>query len=105
MTILEALKATVSYPVSANTVTMILIKRGLTGSDELTQASVNSKEFELAMADLFFHLLGAVNISEGGFSVSIADKKYLSETASGIYSKYGESCPYVSTLTNASDRW
>lgn len=105
MTIIEALKSLVSYPVSDNTANRILIKRGLTGSTTFDQTIATSQSFELAEADLYKYLVSATNISEGGYAISMTDKSNMIKLASGIYAKYGEQNPFSSTLTNASDRW
>lgn len=89
MTILEAIKESVGYPISPNRASMTLTKRGLTGTDEATQDVLNSKEFELATADLMFWLITTANISEGGYSVSITEKASIKAIASGIYQKWG----------------
>lgn len=93
MTILEAIKQSVGYPVNDTRAEMTLVKRGLVKTDEATQSVLNSKAFELATADLMFWLLTAPNISEGGYSISITDKKSLKDIASGIYSRWGERVP------------
>lgn len=98
MTILEAIKEAIGYPISTNRASMTLIKRGLTGTDEATQTVLNSKEFDLATADLMFWMLTAPNVSEGGYSLSITDKSSLKSIASGIYSKWGEVDPSAPTV-------
>lgn len=105
MTILEALKSVVSYPVSSNTVEAISITRGLTSSATFDQSVALSSAFELAKADVYAHVVGAANISEGGYSVSMTDKSNMIKMASAIYAKHGESNPFAVTLTNASNRW
>lgn len=105
MTILEALKATASYPVDSNQANLILIKRGLTGTATIDQTVATGKAFELAQADLLTFLISAVNVSEGSFSVSLSEKALIQKQASGIYAKYGETNPMSVTLTNASNRW
>lgn len=105
MTILEALKSLVSYPVSDLTANRILIKRGLTGYSEFSQTVATSKAFELCEADVYTYLVSGNNISEGGYSVSLTDKSNLMKLASAIYSKHGEPNPFSTTLTDASNRW
>ena len=105
MTILEALKSVVSYPVSTNTVETIAITRGLTSSATFDQSVALSSAFELAKADVYTHVVGAANISEGGYSVSMTDKSNMMKLAGAIYAKYGETSPFSSTLQNASNRW
>lgn len=89
MTILEAIKEAIGYPISDNRANMTLTKRGLTATDEATQSVLSGKAFELATADLMFWLITAPNIKEGGYSLSISDKKTLKDIASGIYAKHG----------------
>jgi len=105
MTILEALKATVSYPVNDNQANLILIKRGLTGTATIDQTVAVSKDFELAQADLLVFLISAINVSESGYSISLSEKVLIQKHASVIYSKHGEIDPFSATLTNASSRW
>ncbi|HCY40441.1 MAG TPA: hypothetical protein DHV48_03670 [Prolixibacteraceae bacterium] len=97
MTILEAIKEAIGYPISDNRANMTLIKRGLSGTSEATQAILNSREFELATADLIYWMITTPNISEGGYSLSISDKKTLKDIASGIFSKWGVSDPTTPT--------
>lgn len=97
MTILEAIKEAVGYPISDNRANMTLIKRGLTGTSEATQSVLTGKAFELATADLIFWMITAPNISEGGYSLSVTDKKTLKDIASGIFSKWGLADPTYPT--------
>ena len=97
MTVLEAIKESIGYPISENRANMTLIKRGLTAADEATESVLNSKAFELATADLMLWMVTAPNISEGGYSLSISDKKTLKELALGIYSKHGVAVPNANT--------
>lgn len=105
MTILEALKSTVNYLVNDNQANLILIKRGLTGTATIDQTVATGKAFELAQADLLAFLVSAINVSEGGYSISLSEKALIQKQASGIYSKHGEPNPFSTTLTNASNRW
>lgn len=68
---------------------MTLLKRGLVKTDEATEVVLNSKNFELATADLMFWMITTANVSEGGVSISVTDKDSLKSVASGIYSKWG----------------
>lgn len=89
MTILEAIKESVGYPISENRAQMTLTKRGLSAADEATQSVLNGKAFELATADLMMWMVTAPFLSEGGYLLSVTDKKTLKDIASGIYAKYG----------------
>ena len=88
MTILEAIKEAIGYPISDNRAAMTLTKRGLTGSSTATEAVLNGRAFDLATADLMIWLITAPNISEGGYSLSVAEKGQIKSLASGIYSKW-----------------
>jgi hypothetical protein len=102
MTILEAIQSTVSgYPLSANTFNRVLIDRGLSGSDTY---SGTSRAFNLAKADIYMVLATAANVSEGGFSVSINDRKTFQSMANSIYTQYGVSTT-GNTISDATERW
>lgn len=89
MTILEAIKESVGYPVSDKRAEMALLKRGLTKTEDATEAVLNSKNFELATADLIVWIVTTANVSEGGVSISKGDTSELRNIASGIYQKWG----------------
>jgi hypothetical protein len=94
MTNFEALKAKVSYPVSDNTIELALTNRGIptTGiTNDDTYVVANRKAVNLAYADVLMELVSAPNVSEGGYSVSLADRNVLVNTANGVYAMYGES--------------
>lgn len=93
MTILEAIKEAIGYPISDNRAEMTLTKRGLSKTATATQAVLTGKAFELATADLMIWLITAPNVSEGGYSLSVSDKSTLKSIASGIYSKWNVSDP------------
>jgi hypothetical protein len=102
MTILEAIQSTVSgYPLPVNTFNRVLTDRGLSGADTY---SGTSRAFELATADIYKVLATAANISEGGFSVSINDRKTFLAMANSIYSQYGVSAT-GNTISDATERW
>ena len=102
MTTIEALKASVNYPISVDQANVALIDRGLTSTD--TYAGI-TQEFELAKADILMMLATSANIQEGGFSISMTDKGNMIKIASQIYTKYGVSNPLAPKLRNASNRW
>ena len=86
MTYLEAIKAKLNYPLSDNTFILALTDRGLTSTDNYAKSQL----FDLAYADTITTLVTAPNVSEGSYSISLSDKKTLSDLADGIYKKYGE---------------
>jgi len=89
MNILNALKASVNYPLSDNNVESRLIGRGLDKSDEFTQEVNDSKAYQLAYADMLRFVVTMVNLSQGG-SVSQAAVAEMRGTANAIYRKYDE---------------
>lgn len=74
MTILQALKSKVSYPIKDDTLLAILIERGINGENDFNLSVAKSNSFKGAVADLYLHLATVPNISEGGMSVSYGDK-------------------------------
>jgi len=93
MTILEAIKEAIGYPISDNRANMTLIKRGLSATAEANEAVLNGQAFDLATADLIYWMITTPNISEGGYSLTVNDKKTLQQIASGIFSKWGVTDP------------
>lgn len=90
MTILNALKAAVNYPLSEDNVLSIAIARGLEPNDEFDKLDAQTKEYQLAYADLLRFIVTMVNLSQSGGSVSQASIAELRGTANAIYKKYGE---------------
>ena len=105
MTNLEALGAAVNYPVDKIKLQKLLIDNGLIETDEYIYPV--TKPFELATAGLYVLLVTSPNISEGGFSLSMAEKTELSKLAAGIYYKYDIQNPLNKTpkIKDRSDRW
>lgn len=90
MTNLEALRARVGYPVSDNSLEYCLTKRSL-DKDDVWLSGSNTSSFDLAYADaLCVILTSPSNVSEGGFTISQGDRKYLAETANKIYQNYDQ---------------
>ncbi len=85
MTYLEAIKAKLDYPLSDNAFIVALEDRGLTSTD----AYVKGEAFDLAHADAIMMIVTSPDKREGGYSVSLSDRKTLTSLASGIYSRYG----------------
>ena len=95
MTNLEAIKGLVGYPLSDNAYTLALLNRGLTSTDEYSIG--NKQQLELSQADLIFTLVSYPNVTEGGYSVSLSDKKTLISLANGIYTRYLQTSPFKPT--------
>lgn len=89
MTIIEALKSGVHYPLSSNTFIRIATQRGIV-NDEFTTEVANSNSFKGALADLLYEIVIVPNISEGGVSISYSDKKVILDRANSLYLEIGE---------------
>ena len=90
MTILEALKSKVKYPMTENFYLSILIDRGLKGEDDYTSNIANSNGFKGARADCLIELIDTPNVSEGGLSISLSDKASIILVANKLYREIGE---------------
>lgn len=91
MTNLEAIKSkTAGYPLSEDTYVVALLDRGLNAAVDYAG---KSKEFELATADVYIVLATAVNVTEGGYQISLTDKTNFLKVANKIYEKHGEKGP------------
>ena len=90
MTILEALKAKVSYPLGEDALNLLLISRGLNGEDEFDVSVAKSKSFKGAVADLYLHFVTVPNVSEGGMSISYNDKNTFLSLYRALKKEIGE---------------
>ena len=91
LTTIAALKAQVPYPLSASFFESVMMKRGLVGDAECTAEIINSIEFRGAMADCIRQIvIYPSSISEGGMSISKADRKSLLDEANRLYKSIGE---------------
>jgi hypothetical protein len=99
MTIAEALKSSMGFPVNDAKIEKACIDRGLTSTDEYTGII---RAVELAKADLLIASVTMPNISEGGFTISLNERKEIVAIANKIYSNYGE--PVVSLTPIVQDK-
>lgn len=90
MTVKEALLSIVNYPVPVSAIENIADARELVLTDVITKEMRGSINFRGAQADLFTWVSFAPNISEGGVSVDMLDRKELREKADQIYIELGE---------------
>lgn len=90
MTVLEALQAKITYPMTAAFFETILIERSLTGTDAYTADTAKSKSFRLATADCYKAVAFGVNVTEGSLSISQPERDKLIALANSIYRQYGE---------------
>lgn len=86
MTIAEGLKALAGYPVENIEVEVVCVDHGLKTTDSYAG---RTKTIDLALADLLLIIINKPNISEGGFSISLTDKKNLVNNRNQILSKHG----------------
>ncbi|MBR1526828.1 MAG: hypothetical protein IJ640_09260 [Prevotella sp.] len=91
LTTIEALKANVQYPLPSAFFDSVMMKRGLDGDAVCTGDIINSSEFRGAMADCLRQLvIYPSSISEGGMSISKADRQSLLGEANRLYRSIGE---------------
>jgi len=95
MTNLEALRARVGYPLSDDSLTIALERRGKLTTDTF-DATTDAEAFDLAYADSLVTILTSpASLSEGGYSISTGDKKVIQDTANFIYNKYSKPSPIM----------
>lgn len=91
LTVLAALKAQVQYPLSEDFFQSVLIRRGLDGSASCTKEIMLSVSFKGAHADCLKQVITyPSSISEGGMSISKADRQSLLDIANKLYQSIGE---------------
>lgn len=91
LTTIDALKAHVQYTLPSAFYDSVVMKRGLTGDAACTKDILNSSEFKGALADCIRQIiLYPSSISEGGMSISKADRKSLLDEANRLYRSIGE---------------
>ena len=97
MTIIEALKSKVGYPLPDNSYEVAITTRGLVSVDTFDPLG-SMQAFELAYADILSGLVTMPNsVSEGGFSISAGDREKMQGIANQIYSKYAVASPVPKT--------
>ena len=91
LTTKDALQAQVQYPLPANFFESVMVKRGLDGTGTCTKEIMESAEFKGAMADCLKQIiLYPSSISDGGMSISKADKNDLLFIANRLFREIGE---------------
>lgn len=90
MTVIEALKSKVKYPLLEALFQSIAIERSLKTEDEYTLDVAQSNAFKGARADLLIAQIDCPQIQEGGMSVSLTDKSNFIDIANSIYAEIGE---------------
>lgn len=91
LTILAAIKSQVQYPLPSDFYLTILVKRGLDGDCVCTNETLESAGFKGAQADCLRQIILYPNsISEGGMSITKADRQSLLFMANKLYKEIGE---------------
>jgi len=92
MTILEALQAINTYPISDTYIEVICIDRDLTSTADYTKTIGSSEGYQLATADTYFYLANHPNIVEQDVGINNAPeiKKQLLGLANAIYKEYDD---------------
>ena len=89
MTLLEALKSRVNYPMTDMQVMEKLEGRALVPTSEYNAEVAAGQAFQLAYADTLRFIITMVNLSQGG-SITAQNMAGIRGTANAIYKKYGE---------------
>ena len=107
MTNLEKIKHSCLYPVKEDYFLSVLEDRGIVSTGTYDpDNSADKKNIQLARADVFILLLTAPqSVSEGGFSLSAADRNVLQNMANSIYAKYGDEAVTVKPAVKAKSPW
>lgn len=90
MTILEALRSRVKYPLGENLLLSIMTDRELNPTEEYTKEIGTGRDFQLCRADLLVAQIDAPQVQEGGMAISLTDKSDFITIADSIYDRYGE---------------
>lgn len=94
MTVLEALRTSVGYPLDVRYLERIMLDRNLFAQAEYAGPE---KDFMLARADVYMALVTTPNIAEDGFSLTVADRNMLASMAESIYRRWEPSGANIST--------
>lgn len=88
MTIIKALKSKFNYNLPDSFFESILIDAGLNGESEYTQEIGNSEAFQMAWANGLVALITTPNITEGDYSISLADRASIIKLINWIYGRW-----------------
>lgn len=91
-TVCELLRSVTNFPVSANTLEALALKRGLDLQASADGEIVKSREYLLTEADIYRWLYLVANMSQGGQSYSFTeeDKEHFRIEANRTYRLFGE---------------
>lgn len=106
MNTLKALQSKIglNYPGIEDAATVALIDQGLTGQE--TYSADYLEKVEIAQAGLILTLLTSVkSVTEGGYSISLADRESLTNVYTLIVGKYGLPDLLNPSITDSSYLW
>ena len=89
MTLLQAIKSRVNYPMSDQQAMEKLVGRNLDPDATYDSSVAAGQAFQLAYADTLRFIITMVNLSQGG-SITAQNMAGIRGTANAIYKKYGE---------------
>ena len=92
----------IGFPISDSQAEVIMIDRGINSAGEYTG---KTQSMNLAKADALMLAANSPNVSEGGYSISLQDRKNMISEANAIYLQYGEKPKGKPSVNNASDKW
>lgn len=91
-TVCELLRSVTNFPVSANTLEALALKRGLNLNDLADAEMVKSRAYLLTEADIYRWLYLVANMSQGGqsYNFTAEDKEHFRLEANKTYRLFGE---------------
>ena len=91
-TVCVLLRSVTNYPISANTIEALALKRGLDPSATADADIVKSRTYLLAEADVYRWLYLVANMSQGGqsYNFTAEDKEHFRIEANKTYRLFGE---------------
>ena len=92
MTVIDSLKGINAYPIPLRTLSEIEERRNLCLTQEATKDILESKDYNLAVADVLLWLSYAPNISQGGQNYSFTDEQrvQLRNRAKKLFNEFGD---------------
>lgn len=92
----EALAAKINFKVADVKLEVALLGHNISPTAENTGTS---KDFDLALADIYILLVTTPAVQEGGYQLNMTEKLQLTRLAEGLFSKYGLPSPFSKTIT------
>lgn len=91
-TVCELLRSVTNFPISANTIEALALKRGLDLGATADAEIVKSRAYLLTEADIYRWLYLVANMSQGGqsYNFTAEDKEHFRSEANKIYRLFGE---------------